>query len=497
MTATATPPVPKLATVKGVEIFQAGEHREGKAYTVADLDQMVDNFAELQEVLKPPVVVGHEEDQSFLENSGYPSAGGVVRVWREADTLYADFAEVPETIARLINGRAYRAVSAEVYDDFEHQGKRYGKTLRRVALLGGELPQIKTLADLPLADYSERPRRADLTPGRTIRHDATNSYLCFSKVKPMATVTTPAKKRQKLQKFSDRCKAAFKKFADEPAMPDQAAPPPAGVSRDDMVAMLVEYGFDPAVLEKIPDEGLAEIIRVYKSGMQAMADPAAPQPGTVNAEPPATPPVAPAPAPAPAASSIPGVPNATPSQVTLKFGEKDVKLEEVLAPVVNAAVAAAIKPIQDKLSAAEQSVDKFQETQRRAVIDAKWSEWLKAGKVIPAQEPAIKKRLNRANAVQKFADGKTELDVQLEEIDAYPCVLKFAEQVKTGKGGAAGSADAEVQKVQAFSESAEFTPVLRASGKSSQQYVAEFKAAQAKKPELTARQYGVPEPYTA
>jgi hypothetical protein len=51
-------------------------------------------------------------------------------------------------IVDLIRRGAYRRVSAEVYHDFRQEGAARGHVLRRVALLGGEIPEIKTLQDV-------------------------------------------------------------------------------------------------------------------------------------------------------------------------------------------------------------------------------------------------------------------------------------------------------------------------------------------------------------
>jgi len=143
-----------MHTIAGVEIFAAGTHG-GREYTEEDLDVVIRNFAELSTgdspVLQPPVVLGHEEDQSLLARSDLPAAGWVKRLYRDGPLLRADLGEVPEEIARLIDQRAYRKVSAELYDDFTHDGKRFGPVLRRVALLGGSVPAIKSLADIPRA----------------------------------------------------------------------------------------------------------------------------------------------------------------------------------------------------------------------------------------------------------------------------------------------------------------------------------------------------------
>lgn len=156
-------PVPRLATIDRVEVFEAGLH-QGRPYTVQELDQAVANFHKFAGKngerigikVNPTVVLGHSEDQVLLDNSGLPAAGIVANLWRERTKLLAGFADVPEPVALLVNQRAYRTVSAEFWLDFEDQGRHFGLVLKRVALLGAEPPQVKSLADLPLARFVDR-----------------------------------------------------------------------------------------------------------------------------------------------------------------------------------------------------------------------------------------------------------------------------------------------------------------------------------------------------
>lgn len=190
------------ATADGVEIFASGEHK-GKLYTRPTLVKVAENFGRLstgpRPLLTPTVVIGHEEQQPLLENTGIPAAGVPTRVWTEdrpcdvcgqsgkvevepgADAaaggsatrtcpacqgtgertyLLSDFGDMPQQIAELVKSRAYRKVSSELYDDFEDQGRHFGPALRRVALLGGELPQVKGLADVEVTMHAEAPAGA-------------------------------------------------------------------------------------------------------------------------------------------------------------------------------------------------------------------------------------------------------------------------------------------------------------------------------------------------
>ncbi len=135
--------------LKDIEIFEAGTYHQGRyAYTEADLDQMVANWRDWGDHLRPTLVIGHDEDQDILKNSGLFAAGWLTGLRRRGKKLMADFKDVPRVIVDLIRRGAYRRVSAEVYHDFRQGGASKGHVLRRVALLGGEIPEIKTLQDV-------------------------------------------------------------------------------------------------------------------------------------------------------------------------------------------------------------------------------------------------------------------------------------------------------------------------------------------------------------
>lgn len=108
--------------------------------------------------LKPPLYAvklapGHEDDEALLQSelarTDRPAMGWVEKLWRDGPKLMADVGDVPDVVARLIKSGAYKKVSAEIYPDLEYQGRHYGPTLRRIGVLGAEIPAVKTLADIP------------------------------------------------------------------------------------------------------------------------------------------------------------------------------------------------------------------------------------------------------------------------------------------------------------------------------------------------------------
>jgi hypothetical protein len=148
-----------------VELFASGDYR-GIPYTVDDCREIVKNFVLLgptgKRLLDPPAVIGHEEKQRYLELTDQPAAGwvmpGSLRLKEYVDpkhgpqaVIIGNIDGVPTPIANRIRSGQYRKVSAEIYPDFQDDhGNSYGKALRRVAILGAEVPQVKRISDLPM-----------------------------------------------------------------------------------------------------------------------------------------------------------------------------------------------------------------------------------------------------------------------------------------------------------------------------------------------------------
>ena len=214
-----------LQKLSDVEIFAAGEHRD-KPYTDADPAEIVQNFERFQSgdkpLLRSPAVIGHEETQEFLERTDLPAAAWASKLWTEqkpcpscngtgddpfsdqkcesckgtgqTTILMADFIDVPPPVARLIKQKSYRTVSAEIYDEPPEGINGTGKMLRRTAFLGGEIPQVKTLAELPMPEkMAEREAQLSRLMMRAVRRTKAGTYCCFSEVQRLPGI----KKKQR------------------------------------------------------------------------------------------------------------------------------------------------------------------------------------------------------------------------------------------------------------------------------------------------------------
>jgi cation transport regulator ChaB/phage I-like protein len=129
-----------------------------KTYKKNDLDDIVKAFNILTGDAKlnyePPVKLGHDDHQKILQKDGYPAAGWVRSLKRVGDKLVASLGDVPKKIGDIIKAGGYKKVSSEIYHDYEQGKHKFPLALRAVALLGGDIPAVKTIADIK-AQYSE------------------------------------------------------------------------------------------------------------------------------------------------------------------------------------------------------------------------------------------------------------------------------------------------------------------------------------------------------
>jgi hypothetical protein len=228
MSTTATTTAKK--SLKGVEIFRAGTYR-GEPFTIADLDDIVTNFKRFQapsaatRLQRAPVVVGHEEKD--LVNSAVAKRGDVVELWRDGDLLKTNADDIDEGLAAAVEAGNYDDVSAEIYDRppegcREHGAK--GKMLRRVAILGGEIPHLKGLnpaglrAKLAAATFGEpkvrihRIRRFDTTTRADTGYQVFSEDVAMTREEQIAKLIAAGWEAEVVNSFSDTQLAAACNF---------------------------------------------------------------------------------------------------------------------------------------------------------------------------------------------------------------------------------------------------------------------------------------------
>jgi hypothetical protein len=484
------PPPYRPCEVRRVEVFAAGTHR-GRVYSESDLDELVANFDKFGptglKLITPPTVLGHEEDQEFLERSDLPAAGVVSRLWREGPKLYADFADVPEPVAGLINARAYRKVSIEHYDrerPFDAgDGRKFSDLiLRRVALLGAEVPQVKALADLPIAVFSYADREVAV-----FKAPEGGAVFAFAEARPVSDPL--AEKVKKLPRFAqcfadgaldrnallDRIKAALPGvdsatldgLDDQQLMGLALGCPPvpestpadgaAGMQdypdRAAMIADLVAAGGDAAALEAMTDDELKAKYAALKGGQ-------------FRDKPVTTP------------ATTPPPPAQTQTQAAA-FAEQKRKLDAEIA---------ASEAERKRLEAERKRAEADRKKARHEAAVAFCDGLVRDGRMTPADRDAFflpqLAAADDTDPCHKFSEnGREEQVTEYERLRrrlaSRPVTVKMGERLRAGGDG---QSDEEVEKVQKFCE-------LNGHHFPGKDLVAEFKAIRAKNPKATARQY--------
>ena len=150
--------------IEQMAIFNAGVHwnsytKQNQLFTIEDLDQIVKNTNALIKtgMAKPPMKLGHNEEQTLLQADGYPAAGYAKFLQRIGDTIYADVDYVPKKIYDLIKLHAYDDISSEILMNYEHPitGENIGYILKAIALLGDQWPEVKGLGSI-LSRYNDQ-----------------------------------------------------------------------------------------------------------------------------------------------------------------------------------------------------------------------------------------------------------------------------------------------------------------------------------------------------
>lgn len=121
--------------------------------------------------LEPPLKLGHDDGQALLQKDGYPSAGWLKNVRRSGSKLYGDLKKIPAKLAGLIDAKAYRKLSPEIYWNLKAGGKVYKRAIKALSLLGADIP-----ANLDLKDFASLYAGKDFDAVQSYSFEAVKSY---------------------------------------------------------------------------------------------------------------------------------------------------------------------------------------------------------------------------------------------------------------------------------------------------------------------------------
>lgn len=143
----------------GVEIFSVGQWN-GDNFSEKDLNDIVSAFNETKNGVQPYLKLGHNKEQNLLAKDGLPAAGWVDKIYVQGGKLLADFKDIPKKIYQLLEKKAYKKVSCEMFFNVKINNKSYPKLLTAVSLLGADTPAVMNLNDiLNLYSFEDENKR--------------------------------------------------------------------------------------------------------------------------------------------------------------------------------------------------------------------------------------------------------------------------------------------------------------------------------------------------
>lgn len=134
-----------MADIQAVAVFGVGTWN-GQKFVDSDLEEIVNNTNALilKGELLPPLKLGHSTNQILQgQSDGDPRLGSATNFAVVKDKIVADFKKMPDIIVQAIKEERFNQVSVEMRN-LPH----FGWFIHGIALLGGDLPAVKTLEDL-------------------------------------------------------------------------------------------------------------------------------------------------------------------------------------------------------------------------------------------------------------------------------------------------------------------------------------------------------------
>ncbi len=471
---------PPAYRLPGVNLFASGLYR-GKKWPPEVVQSIADNIRRNgpsgTKLLIPPAVLGHEEDQDWLNKTDLPAAG-----WVDPDTattvpdpdhpgeliLRGDVVNVPPEVADRIKKGEFANGSGEFYELSNDFGASQGFTMRRFGLLGGEVPQVKRLGRLPMPVPMDALKVFAETPESLATKAAPKGgaaiILAFSERQTMDRTAAYAAIKAVMPGLSQACLDLMSDdqvnelVANLPAaMSDTTTTTP---TRDEMIAALVGKGGDQTSLSAMADAALSD---AYKKS--CMSDTAT-DPNDPNKK------------------------KLDPNGVSMSEAEKQ-------------AVAALnrITILESSAAAREKAAIAREQQAKRKEVEIFCDRQIAAGRLLPRQKDdyiALLVGLDDTAATHTFSEnGKSEkvtpFEAKKREMDRWPQAVKFGEKIP---GGTTDTGTPEAKKAAAIQKARDHAATVGESAwksgsfGSAEGFVAYFSEVFDKNPETALKMLG-------
>jgi hypothetical protein len=190
----------KEVEIFGVGAWQGQGMKKPFNFTKDLLSRIVANTSKLTN-RKMPLKLGHTDKQIFEQTDGQPALGWLENVKLKGEKIVADLTNIPNVLMTAIEKGLYRQVSVELGST-----KDIGPHVTGLAILGADLPAVKTLKDLDLY-FSGNAENVDTIEG--------GLSLCFTepKLNGVLDMTTEKQEFDFEARFAEREKELQKREA--------------------------------------------------------------------------------------------------------------------------------------------------------------------------------------------------------------------------------------------------------------------------------------------
>lgn len=238
-------PAETASTKSLVEIFSVGQILpSGRVADLAFLNKVVENWHEYQDkrvdgfrpapvylIPAASVTLGHEElssiAQAYSQRTDLPAVGWPSDLQVVGNKLCCRLVRVPVALVRWIEAGVYAEISSEFYEDYNG----LGPVLRRISILGAEIPKCKDLGIIPQFYFDDELEKR----GNVL---AFSESILNSDFKSSAFVCVG----DYVVKFSERA-----------------------MSREKLLEVLKEFGVDISfITDAVPDELLASMVNALQ-----------------------------------------------------------------------------------------------------------------------------------------------------------------------------------------------------------------------------------------
>jgi hypothetical protein len=144
--------------IEGIEIFNLLPNSHKIKFTEDDLDEMLEMYAEYNEVDEPNVKLSHSGQQLLLKElfqakniplgEELPNLGYIHNLRKKGKSIFADIKKIPTVLKEMLfGGKFFKTISPEIVFNYKNTGKKF---IKAISLTNN--PSLKHISDVHMSE---------------------------------------------------------------------------------------------------------------------------------------------------------------------------------------------------------------------------------------------------------------------------------------------------------------------------------------------------------